>query len=78
MWQTWTTERLLRNRRHLRAPRDAVISVGRRNTFGHPRAEVLARTAQAHTRLYLTDEFGLTRFLLTPNGNISESEDQPQ
>ncbi len=48
------------------APRDAVISVGRHNTFGHPRPEVLARLAQAHTLLYRTDEFGLTQFLLPP------------
>jgi competence protein ComEC len=60
------------------APRDAVISVGRRNTFGHPRAEILVRIAQAHTRLYRTDVFGLTRFLLTPTGDITESDNQPQ
>ena len=60
------------------APREAVISVGRRNTFGHPRAEVFLRIAQAHTRLYRTDEFGLTRFCLTPSGAITESDNQPQ
>ena len=54
------------------APRFAVISVGRNNTFGHPRPEVIARTAAAHTRLYRTDEFGLSQFLLTKYGNIQE------
>ena len=54
------------------APRDAVISVGKDNTFGHPRAEVIDRIAEAHTRLYRTDEFGLTTFLLTRDGGIRE------
>ena len=56
------------------APRAAVISVGRDNTFGHPRAEVIARIAAAHTLLYRTDWFGLSQFLLTKDGNIQESE----
>lgn len=54
------------------SPRFAVISVGRNNTFGHPRQEIIARTAAAHTRLYRTDEFGLSQFLLTKDGNIQE------
>jgi competence protein ComEC len=54
------------------APKDAVISVGRGNTFGHPRVEVLDRIAAAHTRLYRTDEFGLTTFLLMRGGEIRE------
>ncbi len=53
-------------------PRDAVVSVGRRNTFGHPRGEVIARFAAAGTHLWRTDEFGLTTFLLTPDGDIRE------
>ena len=53
-------------------PRDAVVSVGRNNTFGHPRAEVIDRIAAAHTRLYRTDEFGLTTFLLDKDGGIRE------
>jgi competence protein ComEC len=57
----------------LAAPRDAVISVGRENTFGHPRPEIIERLADAHARVYRTDEFGLTTFLLTPDGRINES-----
>jgi competence protein ComEC len=53
-------------------PRDAVVSVGRNNTFGHPRFEVIERIAEAHTRLYRTDEFGLTTFLLDKDGGIRE------
>ena len=51
-------------------PQQAVISVGLRNTFGHPRAEVIQRFSELHTRLFRTDEFGLTTFLLTPDGRI--------
>jgi competence protein ComEC len=54
------------------APRDAVVSVGRRNTFGHPRYEVIERLAGARTKLYRTDEFGLTTFLLGRDGGIRE------
>jgi competence protein ComEC len=57
----------------LAAPRDAVISVGLQNTFGHPRPEIVARLAAAHTRVYRTDEFGLTTFRLSRDGRISES-----
>jgi len=54
------------------APKDAVISVGKGNTFGHPRVEVIDRIAGAHTRLYRTDEFGLTTFLLDRDGGIRD------
>jgi competence protein ComEC len=54
------------------APKDAVISVGKGNTFGHPRAEVIDRIAAAHTRLYRTDEFGLTTFVMARDGAIRE------
>ena len=54
------------------SPQEAVVSVGRNNTFGHPRAEVIERIAAAHTLLYRTDEFGLAQFLLTTDGSIRE------
>ncbi|HMF65791.1 MAG TPA: ComEC/Rec2 family competence protein, partial [Edaphobacter sp.] len=54
------------------APKDAVVSVGKGNTFGHPRFEVIERIAEAQTRLYRTDEFGLTTFLLGRDGGIRE------
>lgn len=54
------------------APQDAIISVGRGNTFGHPRTEVIDRLAAAHTHLYRTDEFGLTTFLLSRDGQLRE------
>jgi competence protein ComEC len=57
-------------------PQEAVISVGRHNTFGHPRAEVIQRFAEAHTRLFRTDEFGLTTFLLTADGHIQALVDE--
>ncbi len=53
------------------APREAVISVGRHNTFGHPRAEVLARLEAAHTQTFRTDRNGAETFLLTQTGEVS-------
>ena len=53
------------------SPRDAVISVGRYNTFGHPRPEIIQRLADAHARVFRTDQFGLTTFLLDRDGQIS-------
>jgi len=43
-------------------PKDAVISVGRENTFGASRQEVIDGSQRRKTRLYRTDEFGLTGF----------------
>jgi competence protein ComEC len=54
----------------LATPQDAVVSVGRNNTFGHPRPEIIARLATAHTRVFRTDWFGLTTFLLSRDGGI--------
>jgi competence protein ComEC len=54
------------------APKDAVVSVGKGNMFGHPRVEVIDRIAERKTRLYRTDEFGLTTFLLGRDGDIRE------
>jgi competence protein ComEC len=53
------------------APKEAVISDGRRNTFGHPRFEILQRLEEAHVKTYRTDREGATTFLLTPDGHIS-------
>ncbi len=52
------------------APQDAVISVGSRNTFGHPRPEIIQRLHDAHARVFRTDQFGLTTFLLSRDGQI--------
>jgi competence protein ComEC len=53
------------------APQDAVISVGRNNTFGHPRPEIIQRLADADARVFRTDQFGLTTFLLSRDGQIA-------
>jgi competence protein ComEC len=45
-------------------PRYALISVGARNSFGHPRPEVLERLAAMHVRTYRTDLLGAITFLL--------------
>ena len=41
-------------------PHFAVISVGARNTYGHPRRDVLARLAEAQVRTYRTDDGAVT------------------
>jgi competence protein ComEC len=53
-------------------PRIAVISVGARNTFGHPRPEVLERLAGAGASVYRTDVNGAVSFYL--NGNSISSQ----
>lgn len=53
------------------APREAVISVGRHNTFGHPRWEVLERLEEAHVQTWRTDREGAESFLITREGGIS-------
>jgi competence protein ComEC len=45
-------------------PRFAVISVGARNVYGHPRLEVLERLAEAHVRTYRTDFDGAVTIYL--------------
>jgi competence protein ComEC len=46
------------------APSYAVISDGRNNTFGHPRAETLEKLEVARVRTFRTDTMGATSFLL--------------
>lgn len=53
------------------APKDAVVSVGRHNTFGHPRQEVLERLQAAGVKTVRTDRAGLETFLLTADGGIT-------
>ena len=45
-------------------PSFAVISVGARNVYGHPRREVLERLAETHVRTYRTDLNGAVSFYL--------------
>lgn len=45
-------------------PRLAFISVGTRNSFGHPRIEILSRLAHAGVRTYRTDLNGAVTFYL--------------
>jgi len=45
-------------------PRFALISVGQRNSYGHPRMEVLTRLAKAHVQTYRTDLDGAVTFYL--------------
>jgi competence protein ComEC len=54
------------------SPKEAVISVGSHNTFGHPRWEVLDRLGKAHVQTWRTDREGAETFLLNSSGGISE------
>jgi len=45
-------------------PKFAVISVGMRNTYGHPRREVLARLGESRVATYRTDVNGAVTFYL--------------
>ncbi|MBB6147078.1 competence protein ComEC [Silvibacterium bohemicum] len=46
------------------SPSYSVISVGKRNFYGHPRREVLIKLQSAHVKTFLTDMTGLTSFYL--------------
>ncbi|MEP6643225.1 MAG: competence protein ComEC, partial [Acidobacteriaceae bacterium] len=45
-------------------PKFAVISVGSRNLYGHPRMEVLSRLQESRVATYRTDLNGATTFYL--------------
>jgi competence protein ComEC len=53
------------------APREAVISVGTHNTFGHPRWETLNKLEQAGVQTWRTDREGPESFLISADGSIS-------
>jgi competence protein ComEC len=50
------------------APQHAVFTVGYRNRYGHPRADVVARYARANAALHRTDESGALTFEFAPPG----------
>jgi competence protein ComEC len=54
-------------------PRFAVISVGARNVYGHPRREVLERLGESGVRTYRTDIDGATTFYLDGK-NVTPAE----
>jgi competence protein ComEC len=57
------------------APSFAVISVGGRNMYGHPRMEVLEELQTGHIRTYRTDAVGVSTFYL--DGNQVEAAKLP-
>jgi competence protein ComEC len=58
------------------APRDAVISVGRHNTYGHPAPEVVARLARHGIAIWRTDRDGTITF--TTNGQREQTDIRSQ
>ena len=55
------------------SPAYSMISVGRRNFYGHPRREVLRELQSAKIKTYLTETTGLTTFYLDGNAVSAES-----
>ena len=53
--------------------REAVIPVGYRNRFGHPKAEVVERHAAAGSRLWRTDRDGAVTIYLGPDSAVPEA-----
>jgi competence protein ComEC len=53
-------------------PRYAVISVGARNVYGHPRLEVLQRLQQTGVRTYRTDKEGAVSFYLDGKSVVAD------
>ena len=55
------------------SPSYAIISVGGRNFYGHPRHEVLQELQSVHVKTFLTDMTGLTTFYLDGTNISAES-----
>jgi len=52
-------------------PEDAVISVGRRNRYGHPAPETLARLRERGVTVLRTDERGTITFTVSSHGTLA-------
>lgn len=63
---TSSTWKLLKNI----SPDWAVVSVGRHNTYGHPRKEILSRYRALGIPVFRTDFHGAIRFTVTPKGEV--------
>lgn len=62
--KTSSTESFLRSE----SPRWAVISVGARNSYGHPDPGVLARLRRHHAQVFRTDFHGYVEYVFSPRG----------
>jgi competence protein ComEC len=52
-------------------PADAVISVGKKNRYGHPAPETLARLQQHGVTVFRTDERGTITFTVSSHGTLA-------
>ncbi|HAC06723.1 MAG TPA: hypothetical protein DC060_10460 [Gemmatimonadetes bacterium] len=52
------------------APQVSVVSVGRRNRYGHPSPRVLGRLLASGTTLYRTDLDGTVTLVARPDGTF--------
>jgi competence protein ComEC len=55
----------------LTRPEFALVSVGRRNRYGHPSPEVLSRLAAVDAEVHRTDHEGDIRVLVRKDGHVS-------
>jgi competence protein ComEC len=53
-------------------PKYAIVSVGHRNPYGHPRIEVLDRLQDQHIRTFRTDAVGASAFFLDGTNVVAE------
>lgn len=53
-------------------PRIAVISCGRKNSYGHPHEETMERLEEVGARVFRTDELGAIIFTLSPSVGVHE------
>ena len=51
-------------------PRIAVISCGRKNSYGHPHEETMERLDEAGAKVLRTDELGAIIFTLSPSVGV--------
>jgi competence protein ComEC len=58
-------------------PCAAVVSVGAKNSFGHPSAEVMRLLASTHVTAYRTDRVGQVTVVADTSGSFTVSTDRP-
>jgi competence protein ComEC len=58
-------------------PREAVISVGRHNLYGHPHPDVVKRLNAMGTAVYRTDRHGEIQYRVAPDGRLERRVKRP-
>ena len=58
-------------------PREAVISVGRHNLYGHPHPDTVQRLTAAGAAVFRTDRHGEIQYRVTPDGRLERRVKRP-